>query len=84
MATGKKQFMRRLRLAKHKNKGIPASKIVIPDGFEKYRETGLPAKFLTKTSIGGELWIECAIYFENMVEAARAEGITLIALTSYL
>ena len=83
MATGKKQFMRRLRLAKHKNKGIPASKIVIPDGFEKYRETGLPAKFLTKTSIGGELWIECAIYFENMVEAARAEGITFVNLGAY-
>ena len=83
MATGRQPFLRRLRLAKGKNKGIPASSVVIPDGFEKYRETGLPASHLTKTSIGGQLWTECAIYFENMAEAARAEGITFANIGAY-
>lgn len=83
MATGKQPLLRRLRLAKGKNKGIPASDVVIPEGFEKYRKNGLPAHFLVKTSIGGELWTECASYFENMVEAARVDNIKFANLGAY-
>jgi len=83
MATGKQPFLRRLRLAKGKKKGIPAADVVIPNGFEKFRKSGLPDSHLIKTSIGGQLWTECALYFENMVEAARVEGITFANIGAY-
>ena len=79
----KQPFARRLRLAVGKNKGIPAANLVIPDGFEQYRQSGVPDHLLTKTSIGGQLWTECSIYFENMVEAAKAEGIVFANLGAY-
>lgn len=83
MATGKQPLSRRLRLAVGKNKGIPAAALVIPDGFEKYKNSGLPDHFLVKTPIGGLLWKECNIYFENLVEAAKAEKIEFVNLGAY-
>jgi len=83
MATGKQPLSRRLRLAVGKNKGIPAAALVIPDGFEKYKQSGLPEHFLVKTPIGGLLWKECNIYFENMIEAAKAEEIQFVNLGAY-
>jgi LAS superfamily LD-carboxypeptidase LdcB len=58
----------------------PVARLVVPERLGKVANGKLPRRLLRKTKAGGTLYVTAAKAFDEMFDAAKADGITLVLL----